>query len=181
MVVEDVHLLTVHEPYRDVDHPGPINATIVHALTLLHPRLPQPDSGLVYRCLTEFPGRTPGCLVPMSTLTFELAGGRLWPRIADRQKVSDAVVDLARLQACDALPLGLSPDVESLLAGGPASTVTVHRPDGSALRLDGVDRQRHLDELTAAVRSFVAQAPFWPGDDLLPPPPHPRTLPYHPT
>jgi hypothetical protein len=35
--VQDVHLPTLHEPYEAPEHPVPINATIVHALTLLHP------------------------------------------------------------------------------------------------------------------------------------------------
>jgi hypothetical protein len=52
-------LTCTHEPYESPDHPVPINATIVHALTLLHPAVPQPDGGRMYRCLTEFPGRAP--------------------------------------------------------------------------------------------------------------------------
>ena len=80
MSVEDVYLLMQHEPYASSEHPVPIDATIVHALTLLHPAVPQPDGGRMYRCLTEFPSRTPGCLVPLSTLTFELDGGLLSPR-----------------------------------------------------------------------------------------------------
>ena len=64
MAVQDVHLLVVHEPYRTAEHPIPINATIVHAQTLLHPQVPQPDGALMYRCLTEFPARAPGCVVP---------------------------------------------------------------------------------------------------------------------
>ena len=77
MTVQDVYLLALHEPYQSPQHPAPINATIVHALTLLHPAVPQPDGDWMYRCLTEFPGRTPGGVVPLSTLTFELDGGRL--------------------------------------------------------------------------------------------------------
>src|SRR5260370_40912427 len=87
MSVEDVFLLMLHEPYASSEHPVPINATIVHALTLLHPAVPQPDGSRMYRCLTEFPSRTPGCLVPLSTLTFELDGGLLWPEIADWKRV----------------------------------------------------------------------------------------------
>jgi hypothetical protein len=102
MSVEDVYLLMLHEPYASSEHPVPINATIVHALTLLHPAVPQPDGSRMYRCLTEFPSRTPGCLVPLSTLTFELDGGLLWPEIADWKCVVDAVVRLARDKACDA-------------------------------------------------------------------------------
>lgn len=50
-----------------------------------------------------------GCLVPLSTLTFELDGGLLWPEIADWKHVVDAVVRLTRDKACDAMPLGLPP------------------------------------------------------------------------
>lgn len=64
MGVEDVYLLMQHEPYKSSEHLVPVDATIVHALTLLHPAVPQPDGGRMYRCLTEFPSRTPGCLGP---------------------------------------------------------------------------------------------------------------------
>ena len=40
MRVEDVYLLALHERYESSEHPVPINATIVHALTLLHPAVP---------------------------------------------------------------------------------------------------------------------------------------------
>jgi hypothetical protein len=50
----------------------------------------------MYRCLTEFPSRTPGCVVPLSTLTFELDGGRLWPQVADWEAVVAAIVNLTR-------------------------------------------------------------------------------------
>jgi len=72
-MIQEVCLLTVHEPYESHDHPVPINATIVHAKTLLHPQVLQPDGGRMYRCLTEFPGRSTGCIVPVSTLTAELS------------------------------------------------------------------------------------------------------------
>jgi len=180
MAVDDVYLLTLHEPYQTAEHHVPINATIVHALTLLHPQVPQPDGGLMYRCLTEFPGRTPGCLVPVSTLTFELAGGQLWPEIADWQQVSQAVVQLARTRACDAMPLGLPQHMAVVLVGGPNTTANLHRPDGSTLVLAGSDRQGYLDELTAAIRTVTADGPFWPGDYLVRPPAQPQILPYQP-
>jgi hypothetical protein len=41
----------------------------VHVRTLLHPALPQPDAGRVYRCLTEFPGRVPVATCPCPTWT----------------------------------------------------------------------------------------------------------------
>jgi hypothetical protein len=77
--VRDVYLLLVHEPRP---HPvlgvGVGNVVIVHALTLLRSDLPQPDAARMYRCLTtEFPGRIPGCTVPLSTLAYELDNGCL--------------------------------------------------------------------------------------------------------
>ena len=57
--MKKVYFLTVHSPYQEPDAPGPVNGLITHARTLLHPDLPQPDAGRIYRCLTEFPGRFP--------------------------------------------------------------------------------------------------------------------------
>src|SRR6516165_5956161 len=87
VTVTNVYFLATHAP-REVPGTGrPVNGLIVHAAALLHPDLPQPDAGLVYRCLTEFPGRAPGCLVPLSTLDHELGGGRLWRKVADWPRV----------------------------------------------------------------------------------------------
>ena len=58
-MVKDVYLLAMHDPYDEPGAPVPVNGVIVHARTLLHRDLPQPDAGRIYRCLTEFPGRTP--------------------------------------------------------------------------------------------------------------------------
>ena len=121
MTQPDVYLLAAHEPYTDPRHPVPINATIVHAATLLHPQVPQPDGGMIYRCLTEFPDRRPHQIVPVSTLTYELDGGRLWPQVADWMTVVDALVTLARAGACDAMPLGLTQLQAFLLAQGPTT------------------------------------------------------------
>jgi hypothetical protein len=178
--VEDVHLLVLHEPYESAEHPVPIDATIVHALTLLHPLVPQPDGGRMYRCLTEFPSRTPGCLVPLSTLTYELDGGRLWPQVANWQAVTDAVVRLSRTGACDAIPLGLPPVAAALLGSGPTTTVTVHRPDGGRRVIGGPERQDYINELAGTVRSFVARGPFYPGDGLTDPSVQPEAMPYKP-
>ena len=180
MRVEDVYLLVLHEPYESAEHPVPVDATIVHALTLLHPLVPQPDGGRMYRCLTEFPSRTPGCLVPLSTLTFELDGGRLWPQVADWQAVTDAIVHLSRTRACDAMPLGLPAVAAALLGAGPATMVTVHSPGGGRQVVGGPERQEYIDELAGAVRGFVAEGPFWPGDGLTGPPAQPAVMPYQP-
>ncbi len=180
MKVEDVYLLVLHEPYESAEQPVPVDATVVHALTLLHPLVPQPDGGRMYRCLTEFPSRTPGCLVPLSTLTFELDGGRLWPQVADWEAVTGAVVHLSRTGACDAFPVGLPPAAAALLASGPATTVTVHRPDSTRQVVGRPERQDYIDELTRTVRSLAARGPFFPGNGLTAPPAQPIAMPYKP-
>jgi hypothetical protein len=180
--VEDVYLLVLHEPYESAEHSVPVDETIVHALTLPHPLVPQPDGGRMYRCLTEFPSRTPGCLVPLSTLTFELDGGRLWPQVAEWEAVTDAVVRLSRTRTCDAFPVGLPPVAAALLGSGPATTVTVtvHRPDGTRQVVGGPERQGYIDELADIVRSLAARGPFFPGDGLTDPPAQPEVMPYKP-
>lgn len=180
MRVEDVHLLALHEPYESREHPVPIDATIVHALTLLHPAIPQPDGGRMYRCLTEFPSRTPGCLVPLSTLTYELDGGRLWPQIADWEAVVAAIVRLSRTKKFDSIPVGLPHIKSTLLASGPKTTVTVYRPDGGQSVIGRRERQECIDELATTVRNYVRRAPFFPGSDLTTPPTEPAVMPYQP-
>ncbi|MBO2445330.1 hypothetical protein [Actinomadura nitritigenes] len=179
-VCAEVYLLMLHEPYEEERHPVPINATIVHAATLLHPSVPQPDGGRMYRCLTEFPDRSPGCVMPLSTLTHELNGGRLWGAVGDWERVTDAVVALARADRCDAMPLGLPQVSAALLAGGPHTTLTMHHPDGTSTEYGGTDRLERLRELEGHVRGFVARAPFWPGDDLVTPAPFAGPRPYRP-
>ena len=180
MTQPDVYLLAAHEPYTGPRHPVPINATIVHAATLRHPHVPQPDGGLIYRCLTEFPDRRPHQIVPISTLTYELDGGRLWPQIADWAAVVDALVPLARGRACDAIALGL-PQVQAfLLAQGPNTDSTLHYTDGTTAQRGPADRQRVLDDLTGHLHRVLAEGLFWPGDHLVPPPRHPAVLPYQP-
>ena len=120
-MVKDVYLLAMHDPYDEPGAPVPVNGVIVHARTLLHRDLPQPDAGRIYRCLTEFPGRTPNCLVPLSTLNYELDDGRLWPQIADDWRaVIRALVALTRTPGrCESRPLAF-PEIEAaLLATGP--------------------------------------------------------------
>lgn len=180
MAVEDVYFLTLHEPYQDSGHPVPINATLVHVRSLLHPGVPQPDGAKVYRCLTEFPGRTPGCVVPLSTLTFELNGGKWWHKVGDWEAVSEAVAHLARVRACDAMPISLPQVTASLLALGPNADLTLHHPDGTRSRVGAREREHHLHELTELARARAAEAPFWPGTDLVEPPRRPRWMPYKP-
>jgi hypothetical protein len=180
VAVQDVYFLTLHEPYEAPEHPVPINATIVHALTLLHPSVPQPDGGLIYRCLTEFPGRTPGCVVPLSTLTFELNGGQWWHKIGDWERVSDAVAYIARTQQCDAMPVGLPQVAAVLLAGGPNTTHTLHHPGGGRSQVGAAERREELLKLTRHVHANADQGAFWPGDNLVAPPRRPGRMPYKP-
>jgi hypothetical protein len=180
MTVQDVYFLCVHEPYESADHPVPINATVVHAETLLHPEIPQPDGGLMYRCLTEFPDRSPGCIVPLSTLTFELDGGRLWEDIGDWERVAEALAALVRNGKCDAMSMGLPQLVALSLSHGPTTDLQVGHPDGSQSRLSPADRKRHLADLTGHLRENLAQGRFWRGDHLTTPPAQPATLPYRP-
>lgn len=172
-MVKDIYFLTVHEPYAEPGAPGPVNGVIVHALTLLHPDLPQPDGGQIYRCLTEFPGRTPGCLVPLSTLNYELDDGRLWPQIADWLTVVRALIKLARTPGrCDALPVVVHPLSASLLATGPFAPV----PPGLGIPA----RSQLLDTLASMLPEATGAPPLWPGDNLIPPPEQPADLPYQP-
>lgn len=180
MITQDVYFLALHEPYQSADHPVPINATIVHARTLLHRAVPQPTGGLMYRCLIEFPVRFPGCVVPLSTLTFELNGGQGWAQIGDWAAVVGAVIQLGRQGLCDAMPLGLPSVAAALLAHGPATELTVSSPNRPPTRVGPADRQYHLGQLTDAVRGYVAQGPLWPGNNLLDPPRQPAVLPYQP-
>ncbi|MFC4943317.1 hypothetical protein [Pseudonocardia sp. GCM10023141] len=180
MAQPDVYLLTAHEPYTDPRHPVPINSLIVHALTLLHPDVPQPDGGMMYRCLTEFPHRRPGEIVPVSTLTYELAGGDLWPQIGDWEAVTDALVAVSRASRCDAMTLGLPQIPFFLLSMGPYTNNVLHRPDGTTEHRGPEHRQHELDTLAEHLRQFRASGPLWPGDNLVTPPNRPAVLPYQP-
>lgn len=176
----DVYLLAAHEPYEDPRHPVAINATIVHALTLLHPDLPQPDGGMIFRCLTEFPGRKPGEVVPISTLTFELDGGRLWSQVADWAAVTEAVARLARAGRCDSMPLGLPAPVLALLTNGPTSDYVARYADGGEETFGPAHRQQELDTLTGHIRAHVSSGPIWPGSNLVAAPDTPSRMPYQP-
>ena len=176
----DLYLLAIHEPYTDPRFTQPINATVVTARTLLHPALPQPDAAMIYRCLTEFPGRTPGELVPLSTITYELDGGRYWPRIGDWAAVTTAIPGLTRAGRCDASQLGLHQVALHLLANGPESDAVMHYTDGGSETLGPADRQATLDDITRQVHTAMVDRPMWPGDHLVAPPITPHSLPYKP-
>jgi hypothetical protein len=169
-MIKDVYLLAIHEPYDEPGAPAPINGVIVHALTLLSRDLPQPEAGRIYRCLTEFPDRTPHCLVPLSTLNYELDDGRLWPQIAsDWRGVIRALVALTRIPGrCESRPLAF-PEIEAgVLAAGPFDPA----PPGFG------DRLRY--ELLAMLAEDLPGDPLWPGENLVPPPADPPVMPYWP-
>jgi hypothetical protein len=179
--VPDVYFLAMHSPLEEPGAPAPVNGLIVHALTLLHPWLPQPDGGRIYRCLTEFPGRVPGCLVPLSTLNYELDDGRLWPHVADWQDVTRALVELSRTPgSCEAIVLALAPADATLLAAGPYTPVRAINDDGALLVLGTADRQHLIARLTSELPAATGEPRFWPGADLIPPPTLPITMPYKP-
>ncbi len=172
-MAKDVYFLTVHEPRDYPGAPAPVNGVIVHALTLLHPDLPQPDAGRIYRCLTEFPGRSPGCLVPLSTLNYELDDGRLWPQVADWKTVVRALIALTRAPGgCESMPFALPSIDAALLAVGPFAPV----PPGLGIP----ERSQLLDTLASGLPEATGAPPLWPGDNLIAPPGHPVTLPYLP-
>ena len=78
------------------------------------------------------------------------------------------------------MPLGLPETAAALLVNGPTTKVTVSTAGGLPTLLDPAQRQQHLDHLSAAAAELAAQAPFWPGDNLVDPPREPATMPYHP-
>lgn len=170
MTVEDLYLLAGHEPYLDRRHPVPINATIVPVGSLLHARVLQPDGGMIYRYLTEFPNRRAGEIVPLPTITFELGGGDLWPAVGDYQAVVEDLVALSRAGGCDAVPIGLPETTLILLINGPLTINSVYRPDGSTEQVGPAERQAALDNLSGKISVLVQEGPLWPGDHLVPPP-----------
>lgn len=187
-MLEDVYFLTVRAcppgPLVQIPAGGLAAAVITHARSFLHPDLPQPDGGRVYRCLTEAPGRTPGCLVPLSELDYELCGGRLWPRVADRDRLLAALSALIAAGRCDSLSVPLVPWDDTLLAGGPYSHVPVMKTSGGiciAVTAEGTaERAAILARLTTTVRARNAVSNWWPGSRLIQPPPDPAVMPYQP-
>ena len=186
--VRDVYLLLVHEPRP---HPvlgfGQVNVVIVHALTLLRSDLPQPGAARMYRCLTEFPGRIPGCVVPLSTLAYELDNGRLWPQVADWKAVSEAVLRLAftpGLGQCRSLPLHVDHPYDALLAGGPYAVIR-HDSASDSCDLDGPvlgtsHRRAILNLFADQLADHSPRAEVWAGGETIPPAADPAVMPYQP-
>jgi hypothetical protein len=188
-VTEDVYFLTVRAapPRRSLTDFPLAAAVIVHARTFLHPALPQPDAGRVYRCLTEFPGRAPGCLVPLSDLDYELCDCQLWPQVGDRDRILAALTALtATPDQCDSLELPLVTWDDDLLTGGPYShKQLLQAKDGDYTDLivtaQGTrERTELLAGLTRTLRDKTAGRAWWPGDDLIRPTSDPAVMPYQP-
>jgi hypothetical protein len=188
-VIEDVYFLTVRAvpPRRSLTDFALAAAVIVHARTFLHPALPQPGAGRLYRCLTEFPGRVPGCLVPLSDLDYELCGGRLWPLVGDRDRILAALAALTAAPGrCDSLALPLVPWDDDLLNGGPYSHKRLlEARDGNHTDLtvtaEGTrERMELLDGLARSLRHATAGRAWWPGEGLVRPPRDPAVMPYQP-
>ena len=188
--MRDVYFLIVHEPRPHPVSLGlPVNVVIVHALTLLRADLPQPGAARIYRCLTEFPGRIPGCVVPLSALTYELDDGRLWPQVADWQAVTNAVIRLALdpdhgQRPCRSFPLNVDYPYDALLAGGPY-TVIRQDPAGDSYDLDGPilgtsHRRAFLNLLADQVALQSPRPEAWAGGELIPVPVDPPAMPYQP-
>ncbi|MFC8349802.1 hypothetical protein [Streptomyces sp. NPDC057280] len=164
----DTYLLFAHEPY----YPGPgtqeINTTVVAADTLLHPQVRQPDGARIHERLTR--SRTPGEIIPLSTLTHELGGGSGWPQVGDWETVTTDLVHLVRAGECDALSLGLPEIGRALLCTGPNSHVRLFAPAaGQVIAYGPQERAAVLAEVDKFLTGLVAEQAFWPGDDLLPP------------
>ncbi len=176
----DLYFLMVHEPYILNEDAPPINATIVAAESLLLAAGPQPDGGRIFRCLTERNWRTSGSIVPLSDLTFELDGGRLWPQVGDWEAVTESLVALSRQGHLDALRIGL-PQIDLLsVVHHAGATVHLHQPGGSSSVLDPGHRHQVLTGLTGHLATFLAQGPLWPGEPLAAVPATPVQMPYHP-
>ncbi|MET8411738.1 hypothetical protein ABZV34_27195 [Streptomyces sp. NPDC005195] len=166
----DVYLLFAHEAYYPHSGSQEINTTVIAADTLLHPQVQQPDGARIHDILTR--GREPGTVVPLATLTHELAGGANWPEVGDFVRVTTDLVTLVQMQLCDALSLGLPELARALICIGPGVHQEVRTFDASAgdFTAYGQDaRAAVLAEVSRLLAVITPERPFWPGDGLLPP------------
>ncbi|MBE8477455.1 hypothetical protein IQ210_41540 [Streptomyces sp. 3R004] len=164
----DTYLLFAHEPYYPDSCTQEVNTTVVAADTLLHPQVQQPDGARIHNRLTR--KRTPGEIIPLSTLTHELDGGADWPQVGDWETVTTDLVHLVRTGECDALSLGLPEIGRALLCAGPHSHVRVfNAAAGQAIAYGPQERAAVLAEIDTLLTGLVAEQAFWPGDGLLPP------------
>ncbi|MCW8382355.1 hypothetical protein [Streptomyces justiciae] len=164
----DTYFLFAHEPYYPSPGTQEINTTVVAADTLLHPQVQQPDGARIHDHLTR--ARTPGEIIPLSTLTHELGGGAHWPQVGDWEMVTTDLVHLVREGECDALSLGLPEIARALLCAGPDSQVRVLDAASDQVIAYGLqERAAVLAEVDMFLTGLVAEREFWPGDGLLPP------------
>ncbi|MDN3028636.1 hypothetical protein [Streptomyces sp. S.PB5] len=163
----DVYLLFAHEPYYPDTGTQEINTTVVAAATLLHPQVCQPDGARMHDRLTQ--GRTPGEIIPLSTLTHELDGGAGWPQVGDWETVTTDLVQLVRTGECDALSLGLPEIGRALVCTGPHSHMRAVDAAGQVITYGPKERAAVLAEVDLFLTSLVTEQEFWPGDGLLPP------------
>ncbi|KMS74309.1 hypothetical protein ACM01_15225 [Streptomyces viridochromogenes] len=163
-----MHLLFAHEPYYPGDAAQEINTTVVAAASLLHPQVQQPDGARIHDRLTH--GRTPGEIIPLSTLTHELDGGAGWPWVGDWEKVTTDLVHLVRTGECDALSLGLPEIGRALICAGPNSHVRAFDAAANEFITYGpTERAAVLAEVDMFLACLIAEKDLWPGDGLLPP------------
>ncbi|KUN29281.1 hypothetical protein AQJ23_00370 [Streptomyces antibioticus] len=163
-----VYLLFAHEPYYP--HPGTteINTTVVAADTLLHPHVLQPDGARIHTLLTH--DRRAGEIVPLSTLTHELAGGTGWPSVGDWERVTTELVHLVRSGDCDALSLGLPDLTRALLCAGPHSQVrALDAASGQTVVYGTAERAAALAQVERFLACLVIDRDLWPGEGLLGP------------
>ena len=158
----DAYLAFAHEPY--LDGANEVNLTLVAAESLLHPEVLQPDGARIYKVLTH--QRSPGEVVPLSTLTSELDD---WSTVGDWEQVTTDLLRLGRQQEFDSMQFGLPPLSLALICRGPEGVVKLITPDGES-SYGPADRAEVLAMLTANLSDFLAEGPMSPGHGLLHPP-----------
>lgn len=178
----DVYLLAGCEPYKNDRYVAPINTIVVHASMLLHAAVPQPDGSNIYRCLTAFPGRAPGEVVPLSTITAELAGGAHWPRIGDWNRVVEVLARLLETGQCRGIACSLTGDSQQIILHAPTVSHHFEWSDGRPDTFTGPeDRRALLVEIEETIQSTIENGhSFIPDRDLSQPGPYPPVDVYAP-
>jgi hypothetical protein len=157
---------------------------IVQAESLLYRDLPQPAAGLMYRLVTEAPGRREGEVVPLSTLDYELDGGRLWPNVCnynDIDMLRRLMPELSGRGFFDYISVNLSDHAQFTLKLAPNATRRINYTDGTSEDVTPLDRRKALEFLERHVARVFADNPEWyPGKPLISPPVEPPSMPYKP-
>ncbi|GGV52512.1 hypothetical protein [Streptomyces spectabilis] len=165
-----LYLLILHEPYWPPHSAREVNATIVAAATLLHRHVLQPD-GLHIHTLLSHRRREPGEIVPLATLTHELAEAG-WGHAGEWEHVTTDLLALTRLGECHGHTVAMPAVQRALLCSGPDAQITSFNPHTGARETHGpAERARLLHSLTDHVRQAEVARPLWAGDTLLPKPP----------